>query len=62
MECHTMMYERVVGAIVPVAGVEHPERVSRFFKEHMEKSGKAADVIKLSLERLAINIGMRRAA
>jgi tricorn protease interacting factor F2/3 len=59
---HPMMYERVVGAIVPVAGVEHPEKVSRFFQEYLEKSGKAADVIKLSLERLAINARMRRVA
>ena len=58
---HPMLYERVVAAIVPVAGMDNPQAVRDFFKDYMQKTDKAADVIKLSLERLEINLRMRAA-
>ncbi|MBT8367671.1 MAG: hypothetical protein KJP23_23500, partial [Deltaproteobacteria bacterium] len=58
---HPMLYERVVAAIVPVAGMEDPLAVKAFFADYMQKSDKATDVIKLSLERLEINLRMRAA-
>jgi hypothetical protein len=54
-----MFYERVVAAIVPVAGMDNSEAVKQFFEEYMQKTEKAKDVIKLSLERLEINMRMR---
>jgi tricorn protease interacting factor F2/3 len=56
---HPMLYERVVAAIVPVAGMDNPQEVKEFFKDYMQKTEKAKDVIKLSLERLEINLRMR---
>jgi tricorn protease interacting factor F2/3 len=58
---HPMLYERVVAAIVPIAGLERADEVKAFFEDYMRKSNKAADVIKLSLERLEINLRMRAA-
>jgi aminopeptidase N len=56
---HPMIYERVIAAIVPVAGIDHAEAVRRFFADYILKNAKAADVIRLSLERLEINQRMR---
>ena len=56
---HPMLYERVVASIVPVAGMDRPQEVKDFFEAYMQKSDKAADVIKLSLERLEINLRLR---
>jgi aminopeptidase N len=56
---HPMLYERVVAAIVPMAGMDNPQEVLEFFEDYMQKTDKAKDVIKLSLERLEINLRMR---
>ena len=56
---HPMLYERVIAAIVPTAGIERAEEVKRFFADYLIKTDKAKDVIKLSLERLDINLRMR---
>jgi tricorn protease interacting factor F2/3 len=56
---HPMHYERVIGSIVPLGGIGKEEEVVDFFASYMDKKEKAKDVIKLSLERLAINSGMR---
>jgi tricorn protease interacting factor F2/3 len=58
---HPMLYERVVAAIVPIAGMDNQETVKDFFEDYMQKTDKAADVIRLSLERLEINLRMRAA-
>ena len=58
-EFHPMMYERVVAAVVPVAGMDRPDAVKDFFEDYMKKTDRAADVIRLSLERLEINLRMR---
>ena len=58
---HPMLYERVVGAIIPSAGLQRTEEVKAFFKDYMQKTDKATDVIKLSLEKLEINLRMREA-
>jgi tricorn protease interacting factor F2/3 len=57
---HPMLYERVIAAIVPAAGLEHPDEVRGFFTEYMQKNGKARDVIRLSLERMEIHCRMRQ--
>ena len=56
---HPIHYERVIASIVPVAGIGKEEEVNAFFNDYMAKTEKARDVIKLSLERLAINSKMR---
>jgi hypothetical protein len=58
---HPMLYERVVAAIVPMAGMGNPQAVKEFFENYMQKTDKATDVIKLSLEKLEINLRMRNA-
>jgi tricorn protease interacting factor F2/3 len=58
---HPMLYERVVAAIVPPAGMDNPKAVKEFFEDYMQKTDTAKDVIKLSLERLEINLRMRAA-
>ena len=60
-EFHPMLYERVIAAIVPTAGIKRADEVKSFFGDYMKKSDKAKDVIKLSLERLEINLRMRNA-
>jgi tricorn protease interacting factor F2/3 len=56
---HPMLYERVIAAIVPTAGIKRSEEVKAFFADYLKKTDKAMDVIKLSLERLDINLRMR---
>jgi tricorn protease interacting factor F2/3 len=58
---HPMLYERVVAAIVPLAGLNRQQEVKEFFEDYMQKTDKAKDVIRLSLERLEINLRMRAA-
>jgi tricorn protease interacting factor F2/3 len=56
---HPLLYERVIAAIVPVGGMERADEVKIFFGDYMKKTDTALDVIKLSLERLEINLRMR---
>jgi hypothetical protein len=39
--------------------MDNPQEVQGFFEDYMQKTDKATDVIKLSLERLEINLRMR---
>ncbi len=56
---HPMLYERVVAAIIPAAGIKRADEVKTFFTDYMRQKEKARDVIKLSLEKLEINLRMR---
>jgi tricorn protease interacting factor F2/3 len=58
---HPMLYERVVGAIIPTAGIQRAAEVKAFFDEYRAQKDRAKDVINLSLERLEINLRMRNA-
>jgi tricorn protease interacting factor F2/3 len=58
---HPMLYERVIAAIIPTAGLDRKQEVKGFFEDYMQNTDKATDVIKLSLERLEINLRMRNA-
>jgi hypothetical protein len=57
---HPMLYERVVAAVLPAAGLERPDEVLSFFAGYQRKNNQARDVIRLSLERLEINRRLRR--
>jgi tricorn protease interacting factor F2/3 len=59
---HPMIYERIVATIIPAAGIENPGDVTAFFKDYMARTTKAGDVIRLSLEKLKINLQMRNSA
>jgi len=56
---HPMLYERVVAAIIPTAGIQRSDEVTAFFDDYRARKDKAKDVINLSLERLEINLRMR---
>ena len=58
---HPMLYERVIAAVVPIGGMAKSTEVRAFYDNYMKKTDKAKDVIKLSLERLEINLRMRAA-
>ncbi|MCP4630159.1 MAG: M1 family metallopeptidase [bacterium] len=60
-EFHPMLYERVIAAIVPTAGIQRADEVNAFFDDYRTKKDKAKDVIALSLEKLEINLRMRKA-
>jgi tricorn protease interacting factor F2/3 len=59
---HPMIYERVIAAIIPAAGLVSPGDVTAFFQDYMTRTRKAGDVIRLSLEQLKINLQMRNSA
>ena len=56
---HPLLYERAIAAIIPTAGIKRADEVKAFYSDYMKKSDKAKDIIKLSLERLEINMRMR---
>ena len=56
---HPLLYERVVAAIIPTAGIQRADEVKAFFDDYRTQKDKAKDVINLSLERLEINLRMR---
>ena len=59
---HPMIYERIVATIIPSVGIEKPDEVTSFFEDYMARTQKAGDVIRLSLEKLNINLQMRENA
>ena len=56
---HPVHYERVVASVVPICGLGREKDVMDFFTDYMAQKPTARDVIKLSLERLKINAGLR---
>ncbi len=59
---HPLLLERVIAAVIPVAGMEAPEAVKAFFEGYLHTHPQAADVVRLSLEKLAINLKFAEAA
>jgi tricorn protease interacting factor F2/3 len=57
---HPLLFERVIAGIVPVCGLEKAQEVEAFLARFMEAKPQTAEVIKLSLEKLEINLRMRR--
>jgi len=58
-QIHPMIYERIIAAVISAAGLNEPETIESFFAAYMEKQPQTKDVIRLSLERLKINLQMR---
>jgi tricorn protease interacting factor F2/3 len=59
---HPLLYERVIASMVPIAGMVAPDAVRSFFSNYLQDKPLAADVIRLSLEKLEINLNMRQAS
>jgi aminopeptidase N len=56
---HPLICERVIAAVISGAGMVAPEAVESFFESYKTRNAPMADVINLSLEKLAINRRMR---
>jgi tricorn protease interacting factor F2/3 len=57
---HPMLYERVIGAFIPACGLHQAESILPFFESYQQQHPSFADVIKISLEKLMINLKMRQ--
>jgi tricorn protease interacting factor F2/3 len=53
---HPLLRERVIAAVIPVAGMNNPDAVQAFFDAYLADYPQAGDVVRLSLEKLAINL------
>ena len=58
---HPLIFERVIASIIPMGGMARETDVMAFFKDDPGKTDAAAGVIKMSLEKLMINLQMKRA-
>lgn len=56
---HPMLYERVIAGIVPVGGIGKTNRVRAFFEKYIQQHPQTTEVVKLSLEKLEINLRMK---
>jgi len=56
---HPLLFERVIAAMVPVAGLADPAAVRTFCKGYAEAAPQFKSVVALSLEKLAINLRFR---
>lgn len=56
---HPDHYERIIEAIVPICGLTREEEVKHYFIQYKPKEESTREVIKLSLEKLEINLRMR---
>ena len=59
-EFHPLLYERVVAAILPMVGAQQAEEAKRFVEAYMQRRPQMSDVLRLSLEKLEINLRFRR--
>ncbi len=57
---HPLHFERVVGGVAPVAGIERAPEVKEFLTGYMAKHKRLSDAIKLALEKLEINARLRQ--
>lgn len=56
---HPIIYERTIAAIVSLCCIDQAETVKAFFSTYLGEHPKVKDVIRLSLEKLEINVLMR---
>ena len=57
---HPLLYERVVAAIFPVVADKQADAVKHFANRYMEERPQLRDVLRLSLEKLEINLRFRK--
>jgi aminopeptidase N len=58
---HPLIFERVMATLIPLGGMTREADVIAFFKDDPGRTGAAVGVIKMSLEKLAINLRMQKA-
>lgn len=56
---HPAHFDRVIEAVVPIAGIDRETQVRSFLEQYMREKDRARDVIRMSLEKLRINAKMR---
>ena len=56
---HPVHFERIIGALVPSAGLDREEEVTAFFEAYMARKDLAKETIVMALERLEVNRRMR---
>ncbi|MFW6081959.1 MAG: M1 family metallopeptidase [Desulfosalsimonas sp.] len=59
---HPIIHERIIAAVLPLAGLEKPEEAIAHFEKYLEKNPPAADTVRMSLEKLDINHRLRSRA
>jgi len=59
---HPVHFERVIAALVPLAGLDREEEARAFLEETLRKKESARDVIHMALEKLEIHRRMRAAS
>ncbi|MGD8369176.1 MAG: M1 family metallopeptidase [Desulfobacterales bacterium] len=57
---HPLLYERVVASLIPACGVDREQEVTQFFADHLKRTDLAADAIRMAMERLRIDLALRR--
>ena len=58
-KCHSIIFERIQAAIIPRCGMDKADKVKTFLNEYIKKNNKTANVLRLSLEKLEINVLMK---
>ena len=58
---HPLLYERVITAVWPMAGLDRVDAVLDFGKDYIQKFPKLGDAVRLAMENLQINQAMRQA-
>jgi len=56
---HPLLYERVIAAVIPSAGVAAPSEIRSFFQDYIQQRPQVRDVVGLALEKLEINLIFR---
>jgi len=58
-KCHPIIYERIFASIIPRCGMDKADKVKTFLNEYISINEKTTDVLRLSIEKLEINILMK---
>lgn len=59
MGLHPLLFERVLATILPLGGMSRKGDVWAYFKDDFGREGVSASVVRMSLEKLAVNVRMR---
>lgn len=59
---HPIIHERIITSVVPAGGLEHADAVVEHFNQRMAENPPAADAIAMALEKLEVNLQIRRQA
>ncbi len=57
---HPLLYERVIAAIFPMVAQQQADAVKRFAESYLKERPQLHDVLRLSLEKLEINLRFRK--